>query len=78
MWQQVEQALRQSAQQVLYKLASFLPALIALGAGLSAEEDVDVAGGRVAGDELGSVDPDAQQQAFERVEHPGRNRAMRC
>jgi hypothetical protein len=30
MWQQVEQALRQSAQQVLYKLASFLPALIAL------------------------------------------------
>src|ERR1700679_1723765 len=46
MWQQVEQALRQSAHQVLFKLASFLPALIALllalvimtaiGAGLAA------------------------------------------
>ena len=30
MWQQVEQALRQSTHQVLFKLASFLPALIAL------------------------------------------------
>jgi hypothetical protein len=30
MWQQIEQALRQSAHQVLFKLASFLPALIAL------------------------------------------------